>query len=219
MSNPESFIDEVSEEVRRDRLYALMRRWGWVAILAVLVIVGGAAWSEWSKARNEAQARAFGDSLMVALRGEDMDARRAALATIEAPTDDKAAILALLQATAALNGEDGDPAAARDTLLTLADQADLPSTYRHLALLKAMLAGGSGDAARDGVILEELAAPGAPFRTLAVEQQALTALNAGDEGTAVTLLRVLLDDAESTQALRQRAQQLIVALGAEIEPA
>lgn len=219
MSNSESFIDEVSEEVRRDRLYALMRRWGWVAILAVLVIVGGAAWNEWSKAQNEAQAQAFGNSLLTALRGEDMEARRTALDEIDAPTADQAAILALLQATADLNGENADPAAARETLLSLADGAELPPTYRHLALIKAMLAGGSGDAARDGQILEELAAPGAPFRTLAVEQQALTAIAAGDEGTAVTLLRALLDDAEATQPLRQRAQQLIVALGAEIEPA
>ena len=42
MSNPDSFINEISEEVRRDRLYALLRRWGWVAALIVIGIVGGA---------------------------------------------------------------------------------------------------------------------------------------------------------------------------------
>lgn len=219
MSNPESFIDEVSEEVRRDRFYGVMRRWGWVAILAVLVLVGGAAWTEWSKARSEARAQAFGDSLLTALQGEDMAARRSALAEVEASNGDKAAILSLLRATAALNGENADPAAARTELLTLADADGIPVTYRHLALLKAILAGGTDDAARDGAILEELAAPGAPFRPLAVEQQALMAVAAGDEATGLTLLRALLNDAESTQALRQRAQQLIVALGAEIEPA
>lgn len=219
MSNPESFIDEVSEEVRRDRFYGVMRRWGWVAILAVLVLVGGAAWTEWSKARSEARAQAFGDSLLTALQGEDMAARRSALAEVEASDGDKAAILSLLRATAALNGENADPAAARTELLTLADADGIPVTYRHLALLKAILAGGTDDAARDGAILEELAAPGAPFRPLAVEQQALMAVAAGDEATGLTLLRALLNDAESTQALRQRAQQLIVALGAEIEPA
>lgn len=219
MSNPESFINEVSEEVRRDRLYGLMRRWGWLAILAVLAIVGGAAYNEWSKARHAAQAQAFGDSLLAALQGEDMASRRIALSEVEAGDADKAAILSLLRATAALNGENADPAAARTELLTLAETSDVPVTYRHLALLKAMLAGGTDDAGRNGAILEELAAPGAPFRTLAVEQQALMAIAAGDEATALTLLRALLEDAGSTQALRQRAQQLIVALGADIEPA
>ena len=148
-----------------------------------------------------------------------MAARRAALAAIEASDADQAAVLALLQATAELNGENADPAAARAELLTLADGAAIPATYRHLALLKAMLAGGTDDAARDEAILAELSAPGAPFRTLAVEQQALRALDSGDQATATTLLRALLDDAESTQALRQRAQQLMVAIGADIEPA
>lgn len=218
MSNSESFIEEVSEEVRRDRLYGLLRRWGWVGVLAIVVIVGGAAWNEWSKARDVAAAQAFGDAVLSAVRGDDMAARRAALDAVTPDDADQAAILGLLRATALLNGDDSDPDAARAAFLDVADAPEVPAIYRHLALLKAILAGGTDDAARDGMILEELAAPGAPFRTLAVEQQALMAVDAGDTGTAVTLLRALLDDAETTQSLRQRAQQLIVALGAEIEP-
>lgn len=219
MSNPESFIDEVREEVRRDRLYGLMRRWGWVAVLVVLAIVGGAAWNEWSKVRDAASAQAFGDQLLVALAGEDATARQSALAGLETTDASRAAILSLLRASATLTGESEDAEVARTELLALADMPEVDGTYRHLALLKAMLAGGTDDVARNGLILEELAAPGAPFRTLAVEQQALTAIAAGDTGTAVTLLRALLDDAETTQALRQRAQQLIVALGADVVPA
>ena len=36
VSNPESFIDEVNEEVRRDRLYQNIRRYGWIAVVVVL---------------------------------------------------------------------------------------------------------------------------------------------------------------------------------------
>ncbi|WP_281825303.1 tetratricopeptide repeat protein [Jannaschia rubra] len=219
MSNPESFIDEVTEEVRRDRLYAMMRRWGWVAVVLVLLLVGGAAWTEWQNARRAASAQAFGDALLVALSADDIAARRAALAAIEPADGGQFAILSLLRATADLNGEDGAAEAARDDLMTLADTPDVPAIYRHLALAKVMLNGGTGDAARDGAVLEELAAPGAPFRTMAVEMQALAALDAGDEATALTLLRVLTQDAEATEALRRRAVQLIVALGASPEPA
>ncbi|MCK0167109.1 hypothetical protein MWU52_06060 [Jannaschia sp. S6380] len=219
MSNPESFINEVSEEVRRDRLYALMRRWGWVAILLILLLVGGAAFNEWRRAQAEDRAQVFGTALLDALEGEDMAARRAALAGIEPADAQQAAILTLLRATATLNGEGGDAASARAELLALADAEELSVTYRHLALVKAMLAGGTGDAAQDGAILEELAAPGAPYRPIAVELQALRALEAGDEATALTLLRILTEDAEATEALRRRALQLIVALGASPEPA
>ena len=30
MANNDGFINEVSEEVRRDRLYAFFRKWGWL---------------------------------------------------------------------------------------------------------------------------------------------------------------------------------------------
>ena len=46
MSDTDSFIDEVTEEVRRDRMYLLLRRWGWVGVVAVILIVGGAAFNE-----------------------------------------------------------------------------------------------------------------------------------------------------------------------------
>lgn len=218
MSNPDSFIDEVTEEVRRDRLYRLMRKWGWVAILGVIVLVGWASWIEWSAVREARRAQAFGDSLLTALAAPDMPARRAALAAVTPDGEDQASILGLLEATVALNGEDADVVAARARLFDLAETPGLSTIYRHLALLKAMLAGGTGDAARDGTILAELATPGAPFRPLAVEMQAHAALDAGDEATALTLLRTLSQDAESTESLRRRALQTIVALGASPDP-
>ena len=44
----DSFIDEVTEEVRRDRLFALFRRFGWIALAIILIIVAGTAWREYS---------------------------------------------------------------------------------------------------------------------------------------------------------------------------
>ena len=41
MSNPDSFIDEVTEEVRRDRLFAIFRKYGWIGAVLVALIVGG----------------------------------------------------------------------------------------------------------------------------------------------------------------------------------
>ncbi len=41
MSNPDSFIEEVTEEVRRDKLYRLFRKYGWIGIVLVLGVVIG----------------------------------------------------------------------------------------------------------------------------------------------------------------------------------
>jgi len=56
MSDTDSFIDEVNEEVRRDRFYFMLKRYGWIAVLAVILLVGGAAWNEYQK-RRPAQRR------------------------------------------------------------------------------------------------------------------------------------------------------------------
>ena len=77
MSETDSFIEEVSEEVRRDRLYGLIRRYGWIAVVGVVAIVGGASWNEYNKAQDRAAAQALGDGIMTALEAEDPAARAA----------------------------------------------------------------------------------------------------------------------------------------------
>jgi hypothetical protein len=57
--------------------------------------------------------------------------------------------------------------------------------------------------------------PGRPYRTLALEQKALLLVEAGDTAAAITALEQLQQDQEATPSLRNRAGQLVVALGGE----
>lgn len=212
MSDTDSFIDEVTEEVRRDRLFALMRKYGWIGVLLVVVIVGGAAWNEWQKSRAQAAAQAFGDAVLAAVQAEDP---AAALTTV-ATDGERRAVLALLSAGAASDAGDRD--AARAQLAAIAADATLPESYRQLAQLKAViLSGDSMPAADRDAILTTLAAPGAPFRALALEQQALVLVAAGDAAGAIAALTALLQEPEITAGLQGRVRQLIVALGGEID--
>ena len=67
MSNTDNFIEEVSEEVRRDRLYGFFRKYAWVGILVVVTIVGGTAFLEFQKAKAKAKAEALGSAIIEAL--------------------------------------------------------------------------------------------------------------------------------------------------------
>ena len=69
MSNTDSFIEEVTEEVKRDRLFKLIKKWWWAAALLVLLLVGGAAFNEWRKAQERQVAQDFGDALLSSLDG------------------------------------------------------------------------------------------------------------------------------------------------------
>ena len=215
MSNPDSFIEEVTEEVRRDRLFAMFRKYGWIAVLAILLVVGGSAWSEWQKAQGRAAAESFGDGLLTALDGTTPEARREGLAAVPAKGGQRA-IQLLLEAS----DPGQDRAATLTALDTLIADATAPQAYRDLASLRRVVVTGNAVPAADRKsALDAIAVPGRPFRPLAVEQLAYLALETGDRAAAVTGLASLVQDQEAPQGLRRRASQMLMALGEPVEDA
>ncbi|MEL6682750.1 MAG: tetratricopeptide repeat protein, partial [Pseudomonadota bacterium] len=166
MSNSDSFINEVTEEVRREKLFGYLRRYGWIGVVCVLALVGGAAWVEYRKAQNRNMAQATGDALLTALEANDPATRAAAIAEVEAQGS-AAAVTALL--TAATQEEAGEIETAAATLNALATNSDVPEMYRDLAAFKAAMLPIEDKEARLSA-LEFLSQPGQPFRLLSLEQ-------------------------------------------------
>ncbi len=217
MSDTDSFIDEVTEEVRRDRLYLLLRRWGWVGVLAVVLIVGGAAFNEFRKARDTSQAQDLGDAILAALAENESTARADSLGGVQAESVGGDAVLNMLLSASQVDA--GSVPEAVNSLNTVAVQGDLPEIYRAIASFKALLLqSGTLPAADRRQQFEALAVPGAPLRLLAEEQLALIDVSEGNIDAALTRLQALRQDAEVGIDLQQRAAQLIVALGGEPEP-
>ncbi|MBT0957162.1 tetratricopeptide repeat protein [Alphaproteobacteria bacterium KMM 3653] len=215
MSDSDSFIEEVSEEVRRERLYGFVRRYGWIAILAVLAIVAGAAYTEYSRSQAEAEAQSFGDALLDALETEDPAERAAAITGVETPAE-AAPIVALLAAAEAQANE--DTAAAANALRSIAEDGETPQIYRDLAGLKLALLGDEALPEDERkALLERLATPGAPFRPLALEQLLYITVQTAEPEEAIEAARTLLQEPEISDGLRERVSQVILALGGEAE--
>ena len=211
MSESDSFINEVTDEMRREKLFGYLRRYGWIAVVIVLGIVGGTAWNEYRNAQDRAAAEAAGDALLAALSENDEAARAAAMSDVDA-SGNAAVITAML--TASTQEEAGDVAAAAATLGALAADAGTPALYRDIAAIKAAML-PVGDIADRLTALEVLAQPGQPFRLLALEQMAYLTLENGDQAGAVAILRQIGEDAAVTRGLTQRVQSLLIALGEE----
>ncbi len=217
MSDTDSFIDEVTEEVRRDRMFLLLRRWGWVGVVAVIAIVGGAAFNEYRKARDAGQAEALGDAILTALAENGSAERATSLQAVETQSVGGDAVLNMLLSAAQIEaGSDQD---AVNSLNAIATQGDLPEIYRAIASFKALLLQTETLPVADRrQQFEALATPGAPLRLLAEEQLALIDVADGDTQAALDRLQALRQDAEASIDLQQRAAQLIVALGGKPEP-
>ena len=214
MSDTDSFIEEVTEEVRREKLFKMVKRYGWIAVLLVVLLVGGATWNELRKASEREAAQNFGDAIIAALSPEDRLERADALTALEAPTPGADAMLKLL--TAAELGAD-NPSEAAEKLLTLSDRADIPQVYRQVATLKAMMIPDAGlDPADRRQRLEDLAQASGLLRLLAQEQIAMLEIEQGDPEAALTRQLDLYADPEASPGLRERASGVIVALGGDL---
>ena len=212
MSDTDSFIEEVSEEVRRDRLYNFFRKYAWVGVLTVLIIVGGTAFLEFKKATAKSKAEEVGSAVMKALEGSDEKERAKLLASIEVTNPEVKSIVAMLKAAEETTLQ--NYAAASKSLKAISEDLSTAQIYRDIAEFKFLLL--SHDRIEDSLLLtgfEELASAGNPFRLLAEEQIAIIKLKNRENDTAVAKLRSILKDAELTDTIRQRVTQLLISLG------
>ena len=209
MSDTDSFIDEVTEEVRRDRLFGYFRRYGWIAAVVILGLVGGTAYNEWSKSTAAQVAQARGDALLDALDMDDDTASIAALSEIA--TNEGGDVVASFLAAGA------DQSQAANLLGVIAANTDHPEYIRDLARLK--LATTPDAVSQDAavLILTDLSAAGGLYRNAATEILVAIELERGNVDAAVTLLQAHIQDAQATQEQIQRMGELIVALGATPE--
>ena len=210
----DSFIDEVTDELRRDKLYGAFRRYGWIGILAILLIVGGAAWREYSQSRDRAAAQSWGDAVLAAVEDQDPEAIRA---VDPAGSPGRKGLADLLAANAYLQADDSAKAA--DALRNVSGDEEVGTTLRDLAQLKlVMLEGQDVDPSERDAMLTRLSRAGAPFELLALEQKAVALIGAGRPEDAITLIRQIQDKDGLTEALRRRLSEMMIALGETPEP-
>ncbi len=215
MSESDSFINEVTEEVRRDRLFAMFRKYGWIGGLVIVAIVGGTAWTQWQAASSARQAQAFGDSLLDSLDLGAPEDRLAALKSAAA-TPDQAAIVQLLLAS----DPTSSPTETVAALKALGADASQPDLYRDLANLRLILLSGADMPVSDRRgLLEAMAGAGRPFRVLAAEQLAYLQIEEGKTDEAIVALIALLTDQDAAASMKDRLRQVITALGGTLPEA
>ena len=216
MSDTDSFLQEVSEELRRDRLYRNIRKYGWIAIVLVFIIVGAATYREYMKSQAETEAELFGTSIIDALNETDSADRISKLQEIIAPGHNSKAIVAMLLSAEAIGNE--PKTLEMNSLKDVAESLSIDAHYRDLLNFKILLGSAEIMSVEERVkAYNTLSEPGNPYRLLAEEQMALIELELGNTDNAVEKISQILLDAELTSGLRNRATQMLIALGKDPE--
>jgi hypothetical protein len=211
VSETDSFIQEVTEEVRQDRMFRLWKKYGPYAVAGVIAAVAISAGLNWMKHREIQQARATGGAFLASDIASVED-QETLIGTVDGPAEVIARLrLAAAKATA------GDVQGAAALYREVGGAAGLDPAYADLARLQAVRVSAAAiDPAEAIAELGPLTAESAPYRILALELRAVLRLNSGDIGAAHDDLGVIIADQHATRESVERAVALLLSSGGEM---
>ena len=214
----DSVFREIDEELRRDRLLALWRKYGRFVIVSAVAVVAivsmKVGWSEYTH-RQALETSAEYYAANELLQQGNEDAARAAFGRIAEEGSEGYAALARLHEAARISSK-GDIEGAIRIYDEIAEDGGAPRTLRNLALI--LSAYRRIDREDPETLLSEvepLTAEDSPWRHSALEITALIALRSGERPKAREIYTKLAADPDAPQMLRQRAQDMTTALGEE----
>lgn len=217
----DTFVQEVDEKLREERMMDVAKRWGpWIGGAVLVFLLGLGGWQWWSENRIN-QARAQSDEYIPAqelARAGNLAAAKERFAALreEGPAVYRA--MAMME-HAAITAEEGDLEAAMAEFDRAAEQASDPTMRDTARLRAAYLAAETQDFAAVQQRLQPLIDSGSSFSFLARELLAIEAWEAGQTDLARTTLEGLSVALDAPEAVQQRAQIALSVLGAPEEAA
>lgn len=214
----EAFLREVDENLRRDQMTGLARKWGTVGAMVVgLFLIGLAAFLWWRNHQAE-QAGKDGEQLVQELAAAEVgsaspsDQRLADLAN--SPRDGYRALARLTQAGLTAKN---DPAGGAKAYQAIADDNGLPQNIRDLATVRAVTLQFDSMAPADVVAkLKPLAVAGNAWFGSAGELTAMAYLKMNRKDLAGPIFAAIARDNDAPVGLRGRAAGMATALGQDV---
>jgi hypothetical protein len=212
----ESFVREVDENLRRDQMAARAKRFGGIAIAAVVLFLVAVAGYLYWKDRQRKAAEAATEQLTLTLQDVGANRMAAAPAQLDAlrQSDSEGVKATAGLSRAALALQQGDRKLAAKIYGEIAANTDLAKPFRDLALVRGT-ALDYDTLKPDEVIarLQPLAVAGQPFFGSAGEMVGMALIAKGQKAAAAQLFAKMAGDASVPGSLRTRAVQVAGSLG------
>lgn len=204
----DSFVQEVDESLRQDRVLEFFKKWGlWLAGAFVLVIAVIGGWQVW-KSYNLNQAREHSVEYSAAqqqLAGGDVDGAKAEFERLAGEGPSNYRVMARME-HAAILVQQGDLDAALTEFDAAAEAASDPIMRQTAQMRAAYIAAETQDFAALQTRLQPIIDSESRFSYLARELLAIEAWEAGNADLARENLQALTLALQAPESLRQRAQ-------------
>jgi hypothetical protein len=217
----DTFLREVDEELRKERLNRIATRYGWLIVAAVVLVLAGIGGFIWWQHRQQEEAGKQGETLLEAL--DAMESGNSAVATAKTAelvqSDVDGYRVAALFARATAESDAGNAAAAVATLKSIADDADLAEPYRQAALVRQTAL--EFDRLQPQAVIQRLgplARPGQAWFGTAGEMVGIAHLKMRRPDLAGPLFAQIGRDETVPPSIRTRAIQMAGSLGINAVP-
>jgi len=212
----EALFREVEEDLRAEQFRRLWQRFGGyvigAAVAVVAVVAGFEGWTAWQASVRADEADRYFSATTVGDQGDPMAAVDQLRSLAEDGQTGYAALAGLRRAE--ILATEGDTSAAIDAYDALSADGGAPQEVRDLAaMLAALLALDVEDAVSVRGRLRPLTGFGNPWRPMAEEMLALLSVSGGDTTAARAIYQGLVDDPNVPPGVRQRAAEMLAALG------
>jgi hypothetical protein len=211
----DSFIQEVDESLREDRVLAFFRKYGlWLAGAAAIFILGLVGWQVW-KGQQMNAARAQSERFMAAIelaRSGNLDGAGEEFERLSQSGPRTYRVMAEMERAAVL-AEQGDLEAALTAFDAAAEHANDPLMRETAQLRAAYIAAETQDFTALRTRLQPLVDSDSRLSYLAKELLAIEAWEAGDSDLARETLQNLSLAFDAPESVQQRAQVALSVIG------
>ena len=191
MVESESFIKEVSEEVKRDRLFKALNKFKWLLFALIMSLVGAVGGYEYYKFDKKSRAQENGEFLISAIERLKENGQ-----TVTEKIDNKFASVMIKLNEAKYFEEKGDIKSASAAYYDIISKYGENKFFNHYSKLQLYLmdpAKSLGDVEKIE-ILDELSAPDSPLKLLALEQKLYLYVKINDLENIKSQVDLILSD-------------------------
>ena len=191
MVESESFIKEVSEEVRRDRLFKLLNKFKWPLFALLILSVGAVGSYEYYKFDKKSRAQRNGEFLMSAIENLNDNGQ-----IVTEEIDNKFVAVLIKLNEAKYFEKEGDIKSATATYNDIISKYGDNKFFNHYSKFQLYLM-DPAESLRDTekiTVLDELSAPDGPLKLLALEQKLYLYVKINDLENIKLQVNLILSD-------------------------
>ena len=205
MVESESFIKEVSEEVKRDKLFKALKKFKWPLFASIILLVGTVGGYEYYKFHKKTKAQENGEFLVSAIENLNNSGE-----TVSSEIENKFLAILIKLHEAKYFEEKGDIKSAKTAYNHVIDKHGSNRFFNDYSKFQLYLM-DPAESLRDTnkiEVLDQLSAPDSPMKLLALEQKLYLYVKANDLENIKLLSKAILSDQAITPEQMNRIKEV-----------